>query len=198
MGNDGQASVRLLARQNLDHGLQDVLKFTKFDLYYGGISKEHDSFTRLFKSGHKSRLKILSNETQLTPTARLTDEVFIFLFDVEDLGIKVLDEDDSTFLSSLEKKRLIADAEKAFISVLNCKYNEVKYKDYPAGRDGLADEGLTRYGYVIDEDITFIAPDIEIRGAHGMCSRIRDPDMILIVRDSVTLESTEASASAKK
>ena len=177
-------------RRIVIHGLDNVLPFTKYNLYYVGISKEHDSFTRLFDSGHKSRLKILSNETQLTSTARLTDELYIFLFDVEDLVIKVLEEDDFTLPASLDKKKLIADAEKAFVSVLDCKYNEVKYKDYPAGRDGLAHEGLTRYGYVIDEDITFIAPDVEIRGAYGVFLRTRDPDMIFIAGDSVTLESS--------
>ena len=174
-------------------GHVDVLQFTRFELYYVGISKKHDSFTRLFDSGHKSRLKILSNEAQFTPTSRLTDEIYIFLFDVEDLGIKIVDDDDFSIPEALDKQKLVADAEKAFISVLDCKYNEVKYRDYPSGSDGLADEGLTRYAYLIDEDIPFLAPGTEIRGAHGLLDRRRDPDMICIEGELVTLRRADAA-----
>jgi hypothetical protein len=175
-------------------GLPSVLPFTRFDLYYVGISKENDSFSRLFDTGHKNRLKILSNETQYSPTARLTDEIYIFLFDVEDLGIKTLSIDDLDLPEPLNKKQLIADAEKAFISVLDCKYNEVKYKNYPAGADGLSDAGLTRYGYVIDEDITFVAPKGIIRGVHdGFLVKDRHPDLIFIEGSSVTVQNFEAA-----
>lgn len=175
-------------------GLSSVLPFTRFDLYYVGISKENDSFSRLFDTGHKNRLKILSNETQYSPTARLTDEIYIFLFDVEDLGIKTLSIDDLDLPEPLNKKQLIADAEKAFVNVLDCKYNEVKYKDYPAGADGLSDTGLTRYGYVIDEDITFVAPKGIIRGVYdSFLVKDRHPDLIFIEGDSVTVQNFEAA-----
>ncbi|MBS1186562.1 MAG: hypothetical protein H6R04_580 [Burkholderiaceae bacterium] len=180
-------------------GLPSVLPFTNYDLYYVGISKENDSFSRLFDTGHKNRLKILSNETQYSPTARLTDEIYIFLFDIEDLGIKTLSIDDLELPDPLGKKRLVADAEKAFIKVLDCKYNEVKYKDYPASADGLSDAGLTRYGYVIDEDITFAAPKGIIRGIHDILSvKDRHPDMIFIEGESVTLVSSEEFAAATR
>ncbi|EBV3304200.1 hypothetical protein DOH45_24615 [Salmonella enterica subsp. enterica serovar Enteritidis] len=65
-------------------GLHDTSPFTKYDLYYVGISKEGDSFSRLFKNGHKNRLRILTNESQCSPTARLSDELYIFLFDIDD------------------------------------------------------------------------------------------------------------------
>lgn len=173
-------------------GLPSVLPFTRFDLYYVGISKENDSFSRLFDTGHKNRLRILSNETQYSPTARLTDEIYIFLFDVEDLGIKTLSIDDFDFPEPLNKKQLIADAEKAFINVLDCKYNEIKYKEYPAGADGLSNAGLTRYGYVIDEDITFASLKGIIRGVHdSILVRDRHPDLIFIEGDSLTVHSFE-------
>ncbi len=166
--------------------LKNIHAFTTFDLYYVGISKENDSFSRLFDSGHKNRLKILTNETQYTPTARLTDEIYIFLFDIEDLCVKELSIDDLDIPEPLNKKQLVADAEKAFINILDCKYNEVKYENYPAGADGLSDAGLTRYGYFIDEDITFIAPKGKIRGVHDIfLAKDHQPDLIFIEGDSV-------------
>lgn len=178
--------------------LKNIHAFTTFDLCYVGISKENDSFSRLFGSGHKNRLKVLSNETQYTPNARLTDEIYIFLFDIEDLGVKQLSIDDLDIPEPLNKKQLVADAEKAFIKILDCKYNEVKYKNYPAGDDGLSDVGLTRYGYFIDEDITFIAPKGKIRGVHDIFQvKERYPDLIFVEGDSVevvTSENFEAAA----
>lgn len=162
-------------------GLDSVSEFTNFDLYYVGISKDNDSFSRLFDSGHKNRLKILTNETQYTPTARLTDELYIFLFDIEDLGVKQLSINDLEMPRALNKKKLIADAEKAFINLLDSKYNQVKYKGYPSSDDGLADEGLTSYGYIIDEDITFKTPTATMKGVHDTFnSPDNHPDLISI------------------
>ncbi|HCT7899548.1 TPA: hypothetical protein ACIR5X_004571 [Serratia marcescens] len=181
------------------NGLDNVLPFTTFDLYYVGISKDNDSFSRLFDSGHKNRLKILSNETQYTPTARLTDELYIFLFDIEDLSVKQLNIDDFDIPCSLDKKRLVADAEKAFIKLLDSKYNQVKYKNYPAGDDGLANEGLTSYGYVIDEDITFKTSTATIRGAHNTFnSPSNHPDLISIENDEVFFITSEMFESINK
>ncbi len=116
----------------------DIRKFTKYELYYVGISTKQDSFSRLFKNGHKNRTKILSNETQITPTGRLTDEIYIFFFDIEELQISQYGfEDDIELLTAINKVWLIADAEKAFIKILDSKYNEVKYENYPQGEDGL-------------------------------------------------------------
>ena len=172
--------------------LKNIHAFTSFDLYYVGISKENDSFSRLFESGHKNRLKILTNEKQYTPTARLTDEVYIFLFDIEDLGVKTFSIDDFAIPKSLNKKKLVADAEKAFINILDCKYNEVKYKNYPEGADGLSNVGLTRYGYFIDEDITFMTPKGKIRGVHDIFTiKGCHPDLIFIEDDSVEVFTAE-------
>ncbi len=176
-------------------GLPSVLPFTKFDLYYVGISKKNDSLSRLFDTGHMNRTKILSNETQYSPTARLTDEIYIFLFDIEDLRIKTLAIDDLQLPDTIDKKKLISDAEKAFIKTLDCKYNKIKYKSYPEGADGLSKTGLTQYGYVIDEDISFVTPKGTIRGVHkSFLENTRHPDLIFIEGDNVTLESFEVAA----
>src|SRR5438270_625761 len=76
--------------ENLDAFRQ----FSEFHLYYVGISKKGDSFSRLFNTAHEKRSRILGNEKQLNPTARLTDELTIFLFDIEDLNIIQYDLED--------------------------------------------------------------------------------------------------------
>ena len=101
-------------------GEVNVRSFTRYSLYYVGISKSQDSISRLFDNGHRNRTRILDNETQITPIARLTDEIYIFLFDINELGIKEMtsakpsDSDIYDFLDSTltPKVNLVADAEK--------------------------------------------------------------------------------------
>ena len=169
-----------------------------FDLLYVGISKGKNSFTRLMDQKHKAREKILSNEGQKKPTARLTDEIFIFLFDIDDLQIKVLDHEDELdrFLDTapLEKKLLVADAEKAFVHILKTKYNKVSYRNYPKCLDGLAGQGLNRYGYVISENISFNAGGMVFRGAYNEAFGWIDPacsDMVAISGDNVMVINQE-------
>lgn len=175
-------------------GLSNTHDFSDFDLYYVGISKERDSFSRLFDEGHKNRLRILSNETQYEEGRRLTDEIFIFFFDVLDYGIKTLSIDDLDLPEPLEKKKLVADAEKAFIKILDCKYNEEKYKNYPKGGDGLYKSGLDRYCYLIDEDISLKTDIGEIIGAHGYLEGTArcHPSIIYIEGETVEIEASES------
>ncbi|WP_095048934.1 hypothetical protein [Pseudomonas sp. Irchel s3h9] len=172
------------------NGLDDTSPFTKYNLYYVGISKEGDSFSRLFENGHKNRLRILTNETQYSPTARLSDELYIFLFDIDDYAVKILTEDDSTPPGFLDKKTLAADAEKAFVKILQSKYNIQKYPSYPKGADGLFGSGLTSYSYMIDEDITFLTATSKIRGAHYLVPNdLRSYDFIHVKGEDVKIVS---------
>jgi len=149
-------------------GLEDYRQFTTFDLFYVGISKKDDSLTRLFKTGHKARTKILSNETQIGKNARLTDELFIFLMDFEALGFSTLLDDSeeaiAKFLASetVTDLRLVADAEKALVKVLDTSYNKEKYAKYPTSKDGLKNAGLSRWAFTIDEPLTFRTDRIEM------------------------------------
>lgn len=174
----------------------DVRDFTRYHLYYVGISKKNDSFSRLFENGHKNRTRILSNETQLVPTARLTDEIFIFFFDIEDLGIAQFDASDEIALPpTTPKERLVADAEKAFVKILDCKYNEEKYENYPRSEDGLYESGFDRYGFIIDEDIELVTARRSFRGVHDYFSNQSiHPDFIFTEGDSVTVIDHETSA----
>jgi len=173
--------------------LERFEELTEYHLYYVGISKDNDSFFRLFKNGHKNRTKILSNETQFTPTGRLTDEVYIFLFDIEDLTVHVMDdENDLPPGEGLQKLKMVADAEKAFVSILDTKYNIEKYENFPKGADGLYNDGLARYCYLIDENITFNTNKATIVGQHNLNDPTsHTPDLIVIEGDKVTLVKAE-------
>lgn len=155
-------------RSVIADGLERYREFTEYDLHYVGISKEEDSFSRLFQNGHQKRAKILSQEKQLRPDAALTDELFIFFFKVEPLLIKVHELDKPLVGVGIDEtpdyQRIVADAEKAFVKILDSEYNTVKYKAYPLGDDGIRDEGLSRYAYIIGEDISFSTFTSSIRG----------------------------------
>lgn len=175
-------------------GLENYRIFTTLTLHYVGLSKKHNSFSRLFATAHANRCTILGNESQLTPTARLTDEIMIFMFNVEDMQIHAFSVEDMTeddsFLDvpKLSAEKLAADAEKAIIKILKSEYNIQKYENYPQGVDGLFDSGLTSYCFYINECYTFSTDTASIKGA-----RLYDfdpagqPDFIGIKGDKVEL-----------
>ncbi|WP_148282409.1 hypothetical protein [Corallococcus coralloides] len=174
------------------HGLTSHREFLKFQLLYVGISKQDDSFSRLFQNGHEKRTKILSNETQKRAAARLTDELFIFFFDVQQTHVRTIedaDDVDRVFEEPyVDKARLVADAEKAFVKILDTSYNTIKYKQYPKGVDGLHGAGLDAYVYWIDEDVEFTTSSETVRGAHvGDGMNPMSADVILISGDKVSL-----------
>lgn len=172
--------------------LEEYRIFTEYDLHYVGISKQGDSFSRLFKNGHEKRAKILSQERQIVPDASLSDEILIFFFELDPLGLGIVDtihDFDDVFAEWMpDAKALVADAEKALVKILNCQYNEVKYESYPKGRDGIFGQGLSRYAYSIGDDITFLTEQTSIRGLTFEKSFDGDTaDIIAIEGESVTL-----------
>jgi len=149
--------------------LQDFRKFTRFALYYVGISTKGDSFSRLFATAHEKRSRIMGNETQFVPTARLTDELMLFLFKVEDLNVITYDGNETDEeLDSIEDfinpATLAADAEKAFVKMTNAKYNTQKYAAYPISSDGLWNQKWDGYGYGIAEPLTFVSGETTFNG----------------------------------
>jgi hypothetical protein len=183
------------------YGLEDFRSLTEFALYYIGISKSSDSFSRLFKKAHEKRSRILGNETQFSPRARLTDELtifLIFLFNIEDL--QMLSWAPSEITSEtfkphqpLESSILASDAEKAFIKFLQTNYNDVKYPNYPKSSDGLYGIGFDRYSFFINDCISFKTPTATIRGARLYDPAFQDlPDLITIDGDDVELLKPEA------
>lgn len=152
-------------------GLDNFRDFTTYQLFYVGISTDQDSYQRLLATGHHKRVAVLSNETQLVPDSRLTDEVILFFFESDPLFVHTFEDDDdySQFGMGMPftENQATADAERAFTKLLDTQYNTVKYKAFPRGKGGLYDIGLARYAHTIAEDITFVTSSNSLRGAYG-------------------------------
>jgi hypothetical protein len=178
-------------------GLDDVRLFTKYKLHYVGISKKEDSLKRLVVRPHDKRLRVLSNETSVNESSRLTDEIVLFFFKIDPLHIKMLgcENELDSYLDEIiyskvpEYLKVVADAEKAFVKVLQSEYNSQRFNSYPKGTDGLYDAGMIRYGYVINEDIEFTTDDDTMRGRYFMDNLMlmNDADLIFIIGDHVEL-----------
>lgn len=178
-------------------GLDDYRRFATYELLYVGISKEDDSFTRLVERAHEKRVRILSNERPVAPGARVSDELVFFFFEIEPLQIHIVEDEDelgSMLDVTFDKRRIIADAEKAFTSVLQTKYNTIRFANYPRGGDGLHGQGLDRYGYVIDEDITFTSGGATIRGGYRSGVGRPHADMIFICDGTVDVVRFDESS----
>jgi hypothetical protein len=171
-------------------GLDHVRDLMTYDLLYVGIAKKGDTFDRLFRQGHKARMDILANEPQRYPGARVTDEIYLFPFRVEPLLIQTFEPDhkftDGDFAGELDRKRILADAEKAFVSLLKPQYNVVTFNNYPKGVDGLYGAGVDRYGYLIGESVAFDTAHGRIRGArHPAVSFSNEADFIFVDGEKV-------------
>lgn len=183
------------------YGLDNCRDLATYDLLYVGIAKVGDSFDRLLARGHKARQEILSSEHARAPGARPSDEIFLFLFKVEPLIMTTFDFDhefsDEDMSGAYDAKRIVADAEKAFVHLLDPPYNREKFRNYPKGKDGLFGQGYQRYGYVIGEQMAFDTPHGRVRGGvdqFGMISN--DADAIFVEGETVTLYTAEEMAAA--
>lgn len=169
-------------------GIDNFEELFTYDLLYIGIAKVGDSYDRLIKKGHHARQAILSNEPQRYPGARVTDEVFLFLFRLEPLYVSTFGPGDEIDLDfDHQHKKVVADAEKAFVSLLQPNYNTVKFNQYPKGADGLYDSRLDRYSYSIGECITF-------NTAHGKIKGARNGELggLLNKADFISVDKTES------
>lgn len=174
-------------------GFDQYRQATTYDLLYVGIAKKGDTFDRLFDKAHKARMDILSNEPQRYPGARVTDEIYLFAFAVEPLIMTTFEHDhvfdETSFDPQYEPKRIVADAEKAFVSLLKPQYNVERFEKYPKGKDGLYGSDLRRYGYSLVENLTFNTAHQRFRGgldtATGFISN--DGDAIFVEGDTVKL-----------
>jgi hypothetical protein len=172
-------------------GLKRYRELATYDLLYVGIARSGDSFDRLIAHGHKARMEILANEPQRYPGARVTDEIFLFMFRVSPLVMQTFEPEheftETDFSGEIDRKRVVADAEKAFVSLLKPQYNIVKFSNYPKGVDSLYESGYARYAYAIGEDLAFNTAHGRVRGArdpNGFISN--DADFILVEGDKVS------------
>lgn len=164
-----------------------------YDLLYVGIAKVGDSFDRLISNGHKARMEILGNEPQRYPGARVTDEIYLFLFNVQPVIITTFepehDFENEDFGGAHDQKRIVADAEKAFVNLLKPAYNVVKFANYPKSADGLYGSDFARYGYVLCEPFSFNTAHGRIRGSRDAATGFitNNADSIFVEGNTVKL-----------
>lgn len=138
-------------------------------------------------------MEILGNEPQRYPGARVTDEIYLFLFNVQPLIMTTFelehDFENEDFSGAYDKKRIVADAEKAFVSLLKPEYNVVKFASYPKGADGLYGSDFVRYGYAICEAASFNTAHGRIRGSRDATTGFitNDADSIFVEGNTVKL-----------
>jgi len=174
-------------------GLDRARELATYDLLYVGIATATDSYSRLIAKGHEARVKILSDEPQRAPGARVTDEIMLFMFRIEAMGLTIIGaegiaENDDFDMTIPPNDNIVKDAEKAFVSLLLPHYNEQKYRNYPAGKDGLYHLGLTNYSYTIAEGIQFCTPYGTFKGAREReMPMSNEADFILVEGDEVTI-----------
>jgi hypothetical protein len=169
-------------------GLDNYPEAMTYDLLYIGIAKVGDSYDRVIKNAHQARQRILSNELQRSPGARVSDEVFLFLFDEASWNIG-----DSLSAASVpagySNKRVVADAEKALVSQLLPPYNRTTFQDYPRGKDGLYGLGFDAYSYFIGEALTFTTSTAAMRGVDPRIAPARaGANVIIVAGDDVTMD----------
>lgn len=169
-----------------------------YDLLYIGIANSSGSFDRLISKAHHGRLDILTQENIRYPDPgnRVSDEIVLFTFDIEPLIIQSWGEehDDPNMdemITSFDLQRSVADAEKAFISMLRPQYNKVIYGNYPKGKDGLYEAGFNIYQYFLNENITFNTPSGVFAGKRDTSGFGFEGDAITVQGDDVRVFRSE-------
>lgn len=185
-------------RRDPDIALErDARDLASYRLLYIGMSDD-GAYQRLIKAPHHARLNILTNELQVRADARVSDETFFFMFEVDPLQIqswgsddKITDEQIERMISQeagLPQSSLTSDVEKAFISMLETPYNKRRYKNYPKVAGGLSDLGFDSYSYTIAEDISFDVVGQQVDGGYAPgLPNSNDADFILVKGDEVQL-----------
>lgn len=180
-------------------GFNNHAAVCNYDLLYIGIANSSGSFDRLIKKAHHGRLDILSQENIRYPEPgnRVSDEIILFTFDIEPLiiqswGAEHDDPDMDQMITTFDLNRSVADAEKAFISMLRPQYNKVIYGQYPKGEDGLYDAGFDIYQYFLNENITFNTPSGVFAGKRDVSGFGFEGDAITVQGDSVHVYASES------
>ncbi|OTG81028.1 hypothetical protein [Acinetobacter sp. ANC 4648] len=175
-------------------GFENYDKIFNVDLLYVGIAKVGNTYDRLIAKGHQIRMEIPAAKTPLVVGEDVSEEMVLFFFKTESTFMSQFGLDEEDFETpEIERKKIVADCEKAFVSILDPEFNSIKFKTYPKGKDGLYDTNLTRYVYYIGEDIKFNLPRSNQSIQGGWIHQLGFPrnsiDSILVDRstDEVTL-----------
>ncbi|WP_158467736.1 hypothetical protein [Pseudomonas putida] len=165
-----------------------------YDLLYIGIANSSGSFDRLIKKAHHGRQQILTEENirYLDLGNRVSDEIILFTFDIEPLIIQSwgdLSDDPNMdeIISNFDLERSVADAEKAFVSMLKPQYNKVMYEQYPKGADGLYRAGFDIYQYFLNENIILNTPSGSFAGKRDVEGFGFEGDAITVRGDNVRI-----------
>ena len=176
------------------HGFTRHREFATYKLLYVGIAKKTDTYQRLFKSAHHKRQQILGNEYPIRSTSRVTDEMFLFAWATDPVVLRTIENEDDLVDSHNQDwdahyRAVIADAEKAFVHLLNPEYNTVKFENYPQGKDGLSSYGYAGYSFVLAENITFQGSTQSMYGGWLGIANLpsKDADIIVTTGDTVQL-----------
>ena len=174
-------------------GLANYEDLSVYELLYVGIATKGDAWARVVSGDHHGRLKIVSSEPMRTAGAHISDEIFCFFFRLDSLYVAINPNfEDGTTEAALgvnPPKRVLADAEKAFIRLLNPFHNEEKYKNYPKGKNGLYGSGLNCYQYSILENLIFSTPSGRFRGGRSPATdpRTNSADFLMVDGDVVSI-----------
>jgi len=142
-------------------GFENVKMFNQFYVHYVGKATDQDIWKRL--TGHEKLQDILSKEIPISYESLPANEIIILFFSLSEAKSSTIisgKEIDSLSVPELEKtildssripatNKIMLDAEKAFVHILNPKYNEVKFEKYPFSKDGLYNENFTAYSFKI-------------------------------------------------
>ena len=175
-------------------GLNSYRNFSKYNIHYIGISLENDSLTRLVTIPHDKRIRILSNEWPLNTGSRLTDEIVLFFFDIQSCDINTYDQNNpNLFITSpssikVDKKNIIADAEKALVKILNSQYNEIKYQNYPKSKDGLWNFPVDTLIYFFGDSYEFVTNNVSIVGNYTVYDVDKDNKADFIIADKKNVQ----------
>ncbi len=172
-------------------GLDDYKDFLVYNLHYVGISKKNSSFERLIVKPHDKRLRILSNEHPMNNGSRVSNEIVLFFFEIRSLEVKQylkIEDFDEIGKNELgDPLRIAAEAEKAFVKIMNTEYNEVKFDNFPFSSDGMYNTSVERLIFTINEDFTFVTAENTICGARSKGYIYEEGDFIAISKISVEL-----------
>lgn len=175
-------------------GLTRHRDFATYRLLYVGIAKNTDTYERLFEGAHAKRQKILGIEDEIRPGSKVTDEMFLFAWAADPLVAKEIATAKDYFDTQNQDwdahyRAVIADAEKAFVSLLKPEYNDVQFKNYPKGADGLYGYGYNGHSFAIAENYTFQGPTVSMYGSwSGLGHQAgNDADAIHTKGNTVTL-----------
>jgi hypothetical protein len=171
-------------------GLDHVRDLMTYDLLYVGIAMKGDTFDRCSSGATKPAWIFWRTNRSVIPERASPMKYISFPFRIDPLLVQTFDLEheftEQDFATELDRKRILADAEKAFVSLLKPQYNIVTFNNYPQGADGLYGSHIDRYGYLIGESIAFNTAHGRIKGARDPWGTIsNDADFIFIDGDEV-------------